>query len=61
MEEMKKILKVCIYAVGILCLLGFAISILGEKLSADVMTVVVFFFTGYGIVAFIKKVKDKES
>lgn len=59
MEEMKKILRVAIYAVGILCLLGFAISILGEKLSADIMTAVVFFFMGYGIVAFVKKLKEK--
>ena len=59
MEEMKKILRFAIYEVGILCLLGFAISILGEKLSADIMTAVVFFFMGYGIVAFVKKLKEK--
>ena len=59
MEELKKLLRICIYAVGIICLLGFAISVVGEKLASDVMTIGVFFFCGYGIIAFIKKKKGE--
>ena len=59
MEEMKKLLKVCIYAIGIICILGFVISVLGETISADIMTAAIFFFAGYGVISLIKKKKGE--
>ena len=59
MDEMKKLLKVCVYAIGILCILGFVISVLGEAISADILTMAVFFFAGYGVISLIKKKKGE--
>ena len=59
MDELKKMLKVCIYAVGIICILGFVISIIGDKLAADAMTIGVFLLAGYGGVTLVKKLKEK--
>ena len=59
MDDLRKALKTCIYVIGILCILGFVISIIGEELFANVMTFAVIFLAGYGCVTLIKTLKEK--